>query len=428
MSPLVCVLAGVLLAVTARAAPLDSERYPPPGELVSIGTHRLHIRCLGEGTPTVILEAGLGGTVLDWLRVQPEGARLTRVCAYDRGGYGWSERGPAPRTATVLADELARLLPAAGLSPPYVLVGHSFGGLVVRMYAQRLPQQVAGLILVDATHEDQFDRLSTASINTAPLAGRTFVLSNHEQVPAALPVEVQPLAQALALGPDAITALYDELRNMPLSARQVQQDRRLPPVPLRVLMHDSLTRAASERARQMAAVWRELQTELASRSPQGALQVVADSGHHIHLEQPAAVIAAIRTVLSAPASAQERYRVEIDGSSFAEVVADIEFAIGEHNFRLTGHNAIGAALAEREGQPFPPGTVLHFCNLDYARQLLEIDPDYLLHMPCRVAISAQADKIIVETTLVPVLDARAAGLAADVNAILRAIVDFPKNF
>jgi len=124
-------------------------RIPPPGRLVSIGTHWLHIRCDGDGAPPVIFDAALGGSSLSWSLVHPAVARLTRACSYDRAGFGWSEAGPLPRTAGRIADELHQLLRAAAVSPPYVLVGHSYGGLVMRLFASRHPNDVAGLVLIE---------------------------------------------------------------------------------------------------------------------------------------------------------------------------------------------------------------------------------------------------------------------------------------
>jgi pimeloyl-ACP methyl ester carboxylesterase len=124
-------------------------RTPPPGRLVSVGSHRLHIRCDGEGTPPVIFDAALSGSSLSWSLVQPAVARLTLACSYDRAGFGWSDAGPLPRTAGRIADELHALLRAAAVPPPYVLVGHSYGGLVMRLYASRHPDDVAGLVLIE---------------------------------------------------------------------------------------------------------------------------------------------------------------------------------------------------------------------------------------------------------------------------------------
>ena len=132
---------------------LDRQQYPPPGQMVDIGGQRLHLYCLGTGSPTVILEAAAPGWSLYWSTVQPQLARTTRVCAYDRAGLGWSDRGPLPRTGQRMAKELHRLLERAGIAGPYVLVGHSLGGLVARLYQHDYPQEVVGMVLVDAGHE-----------------------------------------------------------------------------------------------------------------------------------------------------------------------------------------------------------------------------------------------------------------------------------
>jgi pimeloyl-ACP methyl ester carboxylesterase len=121
----------------------------PPGRLVDIGTHRLHLHCAGEGSPTVVLDAALGASSLSWTLVQPAIARATRTCAYDRAGFGWSDAGPLPRTAGRVADELFTLLRRAEVPGPYVLVGHSFGGLVARLFTHRHRADVAGLVLIE---------------------------------------------------------------------------------------------------------------------------------------------------------------------------------------------------------------------------------------------------------------------------------------
>src|SRR5215213_1175214 len=147
---LIVVLALAGASFEAIAAAGDARRYPAPGQLVDIGGYRLHIQCVGTGSPTVVLDAGLGGSSLDWNLVQPELGRTTRVCAYDRAGMGWSERSPYPRTPRQIADELHTLLTNAGIAEPYVLVGHSLGGKNVRLFALAHPEQVAGMVLVDA--------------------------------------------------------------------------------------------------------------------------------------------------------------------------------------------------------------------------------------------------------------------------------------
>lgn len=127
-----------------------------PGHLVDVGGLRLHVHCSGAGTPAVVMEAALGGSSISWSLVQPDVARLTLACSYDRAGFGWSDPGPMPRTAGRVADELRALLECAGIRPPFLLVGHSFGGLVMRIFAARHRADVAGLVLVDPAHPEDW--------------------------------------------------------------------------------------------------------------------------------------------------------------------------------------------------------------------------------------------------------------------------------
>ncbi len=127
------------------------------GQIVDAGGTRMHINCTGTGSPSIILEAGFPGSSLDWSLVQPMVAPFSRVCSYDRAGFGWSDMGKAPRSSTQIAEDLQTLLSTAAVPAPYILVGHSMGGLYVRAFARKFPDSVAGIVLVDATHEDQWD-------------------------------------------------------------------------------------------------------------------------------------------------------------------------------------------------------------------------------------------------------------------------------
>ena len=127
-----------------------------PGRLVDAGGFRLHLHCSGSGAPAVVMDAALAGSSISWSLVQPDVSRLTRVCAYDRAGFGWSDAGPMPRTAGRIADELRVLLDRGGVPPPFVLVGHSFGGLVMRIFAARYRNDVSGLVLVDPAHPEDW--------------------------------------------------------------------------------------------------------------------------------------------------------------------------------------------------------------------------------------------------------------------------------
>jgi pimeloyl-ACP methyl ester carboxylesterase len=155
----VIALAVMGAAYQAIATQMDRHDYPPPGQLVDVGGYRMHIYCTGEGSPTVILDALFPGTVSNWAWVQPEIARTTRVCAYDQAGLGWSDSGPQPRDARQRARELHILLTRARIPGPYVLVGHSLGGLSVRMFADQYPNDVAGMALIEASDPDAWKRL-----------------------------------------------------------------------------------------------------------------------------------------------------------------------------------------------------------------------------------------------------------------------------
>ena len=306
-------LAAALAAAAVVVPAVAAEAQYPPGMLVGVGLHRLHIHCTGHGSPSVVFESGLGGTSLDWARVQPEVARFTRACSYDRAGYGWSERGPEPRHADRIAAELDRLLLHANVPPPYVLVGHSFGGLAVRLLAARKERRaVAGLVLVDATHEHQFQRMESAGIRI-PMAptGRRFVIANHGLVPDALPDRLKPLAQRLASARKSIRTLYEELGSLRHSARQVGAIRRLPDAPVIVLARGSRPDTDADHDRRDR-VWHDLQRDLSRRMENGSFRVVHGAGHYIHLERPERVVGAIRTIVDglriAPTLAPARHR------------------------------------------------------------------------------------------------------------------------
>jgi pimeloyl-ACP methyl ester carboxylesterase len=143
----------------------DRRRFPPPGRLVDVGGYRLHLNIMGEekGGPTVLLDSGMVSFSSNWAWVQPEVAKVVRVIAYDRAGLGWSDPGPSPRDAGHSARELHAALVKLGIAGPYVLVGHSYGGLAVRAFAALYRDEVAGMVLVDGSHPDQWVRFGVSS-------------------------------------------------------------------------------------------------------------------------------------------------------------------------------------------------------------------------------------------------------------------------
>jgi pimeloyl-ACP methyl ester carboxylesterase len=163
---LVRALVGALTVVGAMSAAYqaygswrDRRRFRPPGRLVEAGGRRVHLWLAGDGVPSVVVVPALGSLGLEWVRVQRALVPDIAVVLYDRAGLGWSDAGPWPRSAGRIADELHQLLQAAGIPAPYLLVGHSLGGLVVRLYAARHPDAVAGMVLVDSTPEDYQRRI-----------------------------------------------------------------------------------------------------------------------------------------------------------------------------------------------------------------------------------------------------------------------------
>ena len=159
VSALLC-LTGLGLVYQAVATVRDKRKHPPPGRLVDADGCLLHLQSAGSGTPTVVLESGLGGMSSVWAWIQPETAKFSHVVSYDRAGLGWSESDVTPKTAMLAAMRLRTLLQCANTTPPYILVGHSMGGLFIRIFADLFPEDVAGLVLVDASHPDQHSRSS----------------------------------------------------------------------------------------------------------------------------------------------------------------------------------------------------------------------------------------------------------------------------
>lgn len=244
----------------------------PPGRLIDVGSHRLHIYCVGQGSPTVILDAGLGRGVSTWHFVQHEGAKFTHVCAYDRAGVGWSDTGPLPRNSQRIVNELHTLLINAGVKGPYVLVGESFAGYNVRLYASQYPEDVVGLILVDATHVDHKTRLKSL-----------------------LPGDFEKEAIRKAnRNPDGLRIPED----FEESANQVRRSGPLPNIPLVVLtsgrgpeLPEGFSRERYDQVRM------EQQRDLAKLVPNSKHIIAENSGHIIQIDQPEVVINAIRQLV-----------------------------------------------------------------------------------------------------------------------------------
>ena len=324
-------LSAVLCAqVAPTPAPL-----PPPGKLIDVGGWRLHLNCTGEARvsqPTVILEAGMGDFSVEWSLVQPGVGRFARVCSYDRAGDGWSDLGPHPRTMHQIVYELHTLLENAGVKPPLLLVGHSYGGWLVRLYASSYPADVTGMVLVEAGADDPVrmlpDGTLTHSSNLAtdrpvPSIKAANPLRISDIPPPALALMTAGLQQAAAsanapprdkLPPDAqrmrtwalgqlghVAAAVNPFENEELAGLRAERAKR--EYPLGDLPLVVLTRGLPEEngpdAKALEAEHRRDHEAVAALSRRGKLVVATHSGHHVQLDEPELVIQAIRDVLGA---------------------------------------------------------------------------------------------------------------------------------
>jgi len=290
---LVCVLFLAAFAGATyewSAARRSMAATPPPGQLVDVGGHRLHIWCTGSGSPVVILETGLGGSAVDWGFVQPEVARFTRVCSYDRAGLGYSDAGPAPRTGRQMARELASLLDRIGTQDPVVLVGASSGGLNVRIFASEHPDRVSGLVLVDAAHEDQNHEIppiarfvpALASLGVLRLLGISFGPPIES-----LAAPVRDYGKATQFRAQGYKAAAGEVINFEKTAAEVRQSRRRLTSPVIVVTGG---RNADTR-------WRELQRDQLTLSSRSCHVIAEQSGHVVMVDQPGVVTDAIREIV-----------------------------------------------------------------------------------------------------------------------------------
>ena len=333
----ICAAVLLLLPLLAGARQNGGQpAYPPPGKLFDIGGYRLHLNCTGKKGPTVVLVAGAGDFSFDWGLVQPRVSRFARVCSYDRAGLAWSDPGPVPRTMLQDAYELHALLRAAGVKAPYVLVGHSVGGLIARVYAGQYPQEVAAMVLVDSTHEDttlmyqgKVVRVREGAKGKAIPPAQTMRSSppgpptkedveqfefNQKMFGAPkiappfdrLPAETQAMRLRFlsqppraAAGPDLwaeeLQAMYNAragtqcpLGDMPLVVLLPKPDYGDPPGGISA---DEWKRINEEKRRQKA--------ELTNLSRNSKLIVAEKSGHHIQLDEPQVVTDAVRLAVDA---------------------------------------------------------------------------------------------------------------------------------
>jgi pimeloyl-ACP methyl ester carboxylesterase len=302
----------------------QKQRFAPPGVLIDVGGHRLHARCLGEGRPVVLLEAGIAASSVSWAAVQPQIAAFTRVCAYDRAGLAWSEAPSRPLTFARIVDDLAAVLERAAPGERYVLVGHSFGSFVVRAYASRHPERVAGIVLVDPALEwltvsaerarmlwggRHLSRIGAVLAHLGvvraclallaggtPAAPRRFVKIFGPTAAATLerlvlevrklPAEVHPVVQALWCQPKCFHAMADHLQALERDTASIAAVCTPRSIPLVVIS------GGDQPAEQIAAHER-----LAAASAEGRHVVATRSAHWIQFDEPGLIVDAVRQLV-----------------------------------------------------------------------------------------------------------------------------------
>jgi len=292
-----------------------AKQYPAPGQLVNVGGYKMHINCTGQGSPTVILEAGMGNYSLFWAYVQPEVARYTRVCSYDRAGYGWSEVSPHPRIANAEVEELHTLLVNANIQGPYVLVGHSLGGMLMRVYAHNYPDEVDGMVLVDSYHEQRPIRNPELTKLNQDASGqfRMFGLLSSTGLMALAPQTIPnpglhddtyAQLQAITATTGYFKMFLAELNAVEASSAEVRALNltSLGNMPLIVLSAGNLGSIPSLSNAENQHLLEEMQaqqSELAALSSNSKQIIAEQSGHNIQLDQPDLVIESIREMLDA---------------------------------------------------------------------------------------------------------------------------------
>lgn len=293
------ILKSVFLPALLHAdGTLIADDFIPPGQLVDVGGHRMHIYCQGEGEPTIIFDSGAGGFSLEWDTIQKSLSSETRVCAYDRAGYGWSDMGPLPRTSSRIVSELRKLLQNAAIPEPYIMVGHSFGGFTAQFFARKHPQQLAAIVLIDSSHPGQVQRLpkTAKKASARPENSRTYsitrpVLHDH------YPKETGACAYRLMSSWKYRFTRQEEMLNLPRSAEELMHAAPYKTVPLVVLTRGKRVWPHTSYGDEMEKVWTELQNELSTMNQNSVHLIAENSGHSIHLDQPELVISALRNLL-----------------------------------------------------------------------------------------------------------------------------------
>jgi pimeloyl-ACP methyl ester carboxylesterase len=286
---------------------IDAKTLKAPGQMIQVGDHKMHIYCTGEnknGSPTVILEAGGGASFAEWGNIQPELSVYTKICSYDRSGYGFSENTTDGRTNIDVSKELELLLKNANIPGPYILVGHSIGGYYTRVFASSHMGEVKGLVFLDCSHEGQataadfnnvsfFDKFMEQITNNAIRLGIARLILTVDPSFAPMPKEnLRYNIYSLIKNTLHYQNKVDDIEGAMLSDSQVAAARNFGNIPIRVLTADSSVANPN-----LGEKWLNWQKDLATLSTNGTQVTVANTSHFIPVDQPQAVINAIKELL-----------------------------------------------------------------------------------------------------------------------------------
>jgi pimeloyl-ACP methyl ester carboxylesterase len=304
-------ICGVVLGTGYQALRTSRDRrmFPPPGRLIFVKGRRMHIHCIGESSPTVVIVPGSGVWSSQWSVIQRDLAKDVRACTYDRAGLGWSDPSTSPRTAQQAADELHELLLSAGEPSPFLLVGESYGGYVARLFHDKYPNQVAGMVLVESAHERQWEEIPRAkallqdalpklriALWLSRIGFSRWKVADRGQD---LPPDVRGPLVAAQAQTQTFQAILAEIAGVFASADQVARTHSLGSLPLVVVsaghsFNKFVTPAHEPQLDHMNQTWLKLQDELTNLSTNSTHLTHPEATHGIAREHPAFVADAIR--------------------------------------------------------------------------------------------------------------------------------------
>lgn len=271
----------------------DYQPFQPPGEFINLGMHVMYIECLGEKSPTVLIDVGLADSSANWYKVAQRLSEDVRTCVYDRAGYGWSDPGPGERTTAQIVHELNMLLEAAEIPGPYVMVGHSFGGFTARYFATIYPGKTVGAVLIDSSHPEQIYRLSALD---KPENKKPMKISRREPPPSGM-TDFEKKWYVLNSSRKATFAQMDELKDFKKSANQVKYSGPFPDIPLAIVTRGKKLLPEIDGV-SLEQEWLDMQMELLDLSSKSWHAVIKKSGHNVYKDAPTEVISHIMKVVA----------------------------------------------------------------------------------------------------------------------------------